>query len=389
MDAFILDAVRTPFGRYRGGLSHIRPDDLLATAVAALVAKAPGLDPAAIDDVVMGNTNGAGEENRNVARMAVLLAGLPSSVPGATVNRLCASGSEAMLQAARALAVGDARLAIAGGVESMSRAPYVVPRPDEALPRSMEMHQTVVGWRLVNPKMREDWTVSLGAATERVAARYGVERAEMDALATRSHQLAAAAWDRGLHDWVIEVDGVTRDESIRPDTTSESLAKLKPAFTEDGTITAGNSSPINDGATAVLMGTQAAADELGLAPLARITGSATVAVDPADFAVAPAFALRKLLARSGGAITDFDVIELQEAFAAVPLVCFRELPEIPVDRVNPNGGAVALGHPLGASAPRTVVDLARELRRRGGGRGVFAVCIGVGLGQAISLEVAP
>ncbi len=387
MDAYILDAVRTPFGRYRGGLSHIRPDDLAALVVRALVDRVPGVEAAAIDDVLLGNTNGAGEENRNVARMAALLAGLPTAVPGVTVNRLCASGSEAMLQGARALAVGDARLVIAGGVESMSRAPFVLPRPDEALPHSLELHQTVVGWRLVNERMQDEWTVSLGGATEQAAARYGVTREEMDAYAVRSHALATAAWDAGLHDWVLEVDGVTRDESIRPDTTAERLARLAPAFSGDGTITAGNSSPLNDGACAVLLGTRAACDELGSVPWARITASATVGVDPQDFALGPAIAIRKLLARSGQALDGFDVIEIQEAFAAVPLITARELLALPFDRVNPNGGAVAIGHPLGASAPRAVIDLVRQLRRRGGGRGLFAVCIGVGLGQAIAVEV--
>lgn len=387
MDAYILNAARTPFGRYRGGLSHIRPDDLAALAVRAVLDGVPGVEDAAIDDVVLGNTNGAGEENRNVGRMAALLAGLPTSVPGAAVNRLCASGSEAMLQGARALAVGDARLVVAGGVESMSRAPYVLPRPDEALPRSMELHQTVVGWRMVNEKMKDEWTASLGGATEQVAARYGVSREEMDAYAARSHALATAAWDAGLHDWVLEVDGVTRDESIRPDTTAESLARLKPAFSRDGTITAGNSSPINDGASAVLLGTRAACDELGVTPWARITASATVGVDPQDFALGPAMAIRKLVARTGAALGSFDAIEIQEAFAAVPLVTARELPDLPFDRVNPNGGAVAIGHPLGASAPRAVIDLVQQLRRRGGGTGLFAVCIGVGQGQAIAVEV--
>mgnify|MGYP006268289835 CR=1 FL=1 len=386
LDALILEAVRTPFGRYRGGLSHIRPDDLAALTLRALLDRVPAVQDAAIDEVLLGNTNGAGEDNRNVARMAALLAGLPTSVPGVTVNRLCASGGEALLQGARALAVGDARLVIAGGVESMSRAPYVLPRPDEALPRSMELHQTVVGWRLVNERMKDEWTASLGGGTEQVAARYGVTRQEMDEFAVRSHALASAAWDAGLHDWVLEVDGVTRDESIRPGTSAESLAGLKPAFSRDGTITAGNSSPINDGATAVLLGTGAAAAELGLEPWARITASATVGVEPQDFALGPAVAIRKLLARTGLALDAFDVIEIQEAFAAVPLVTARELPELPFDRVNPHGGAVALGHPLGASAPRTVIDLVRELRRRGGGRGLFAVCIGVGQGQAIAVE---
>ncbi len=388
MDAYLIDAARTPFGRYRGGLSGIRTDDLAALPIRALVERTGGLDPAAIDDIWYGNTNGAGEENRNVARMAGLLAGLPTSVPGVTVNRLCASGSEAILGAARALAAGDARLVIAGGVESMSRAPYVLPRPDEALPRSMQLVSTALGWRLVNPLMRDEWTISLGACTEQIAARYGVSRAEMDDYAASSHRRAHAAYEAGFHDgFVLPVEGITRDESIRPDTTIESLAGLRPAFTRDGTVTAGNSSPINDGATAVLMGTAAACLELGVEPLGRIVASATIAVDPQDFPIAPAFAIRRLLQRTGGDLDRFAVIEIQEAFAGVPLSCCKELPRIPLDRLNPNGGAIALGHPLGASAPRAVIDLVRELRRRGGGRGLFAVCIGVGQGQAIEVEV--
>lgn len=387
MDAYVIDALRTPFGRYRGGLSHVRTDDLAALPIRALVDRLPTLDPATIDDVYYGNTNGAGEENRNVARMALLLAGIPTSVPGVSVNRLCASGSEAMLTGARALATGDARLVLAGGVESMSRAPYVLRRPEEVLPRAIELHPTVVDWRMINPRMPDEWTLSLGRCTENVAARYGVTRREMDAFAVRSHERALAAWDAALHDWVLEVEGVTRDESIRPGTNVETLAKLKPAFSLDGAVTAGNSSPISDGAAAVLMGTREACDALGVEPWGRIVASATVGVDPQDFALAPAIAIRRLLARTGASLGRFNVIEIQEAFAAVPLVCMRELPEIDEARVNPHGGAIALGHPLGASAPRAVIDLIRELRRQGGGRGLFAVCIGVGLGQAIEVEV--
>ncbi len=288
---------------------------------------------------------------------------------------------------ARAVATGDARLVLAGGVESMSRAPYVLPRPDEALPRTMELASTVLGWRMVNPRMRDEWTISLGACTEAIAVRYGVTREEMDAYAVRSHALAHAAWEAGKHDWVIEVDGVARDESVRPGTTLEALAGLKPAFAKGGAVTAGNASPLNDGAAAVLIGSADACRELGAAPLGRIVASATIGVDPQDFPIAPAFAIRRLLQRTGGDLGRFDVVEIQEAFAGVPLACMRELRELDAERVNPNGGAVALGHPLGASAPRVVVDLLRELRRRGGGRGLFGVCIGVGLGQAIEVEV--
>jgi acetyl-CoA acyltransferase len=388
MDAYILDAVRTPFGRYRGGLAAIRTDDLAALPLRELVRRNTGLDPAAIDDVIYGNTNGAGEENRNVARMAALLADLPVTVPGSTVNRLCASGGEAVVQAARALAVGDARYVVAGGVEGMSRAPYVVPKPDEALPKSMQMHQTTVGWRMVNPRFPAHWTDSLGACAERVAAELGIGREEQDAWALRSHQRAGDAWDKGLHDdYVMEVAGVTRDESIRADTSPEKLAGLQPAFTPEGTVTAGNSSPINDGAIAVLMGTAESAAGLGVTPLGQLLGSATVAVEPDRFSVAPVPAIEKVLGRLGLAPSDIDLWEINEAFAAMVLSTLRGLPDLDPEKVNPHGGAIAIGHPLGASAPRVVVDLCRELRRRGGGIGVAAACIGVGQGSAVVCKV--
>lgn len=388
MDAYILDAVRTPFGRYRGGLSTIRTDDLAALPLRELVRRNPGLDPARIDDVVYGNTNGAGEENRNVARMAALLADLPVTVPGSTVNRLCASGGEAVVQAARALAVGDARYVVAGGVEGMSRAPYVLPKPDEALPRSMAMHQTTVGWRMANPRFPSHWTDSLGECAERVATGLGIGRKEQDDWALRSHQRAAEAWDKGLHDdYVMEVEGVRRDESIRPDTSAERLAGLSPAFTADGTVTAGNSSPINDGAIALLMGTADSAAELGVAPLGQVLASATVALQPDRFSVAPVPAVEKALGRLGLTAADVDLWEINEAFAAMVLSTLQGLPGLDLERVNPHGGAIAIGHPLGASAPRVVVDLCRELRRRGGGIGVAAACIGVGQGSAVVCKV--
>ena len=388
MDAYILDAVRTPFGRHRGGLSSVRTDDLAALPLRELVSRNAALDPAALDDVIYGNTNGAGEENRNVARMATLLADLPVTVPGSTVNRLCASGGEAVVQAARSLAVGDARFVVAGGVEGMSRAPYVVPKPDEGLPKQMEMHQTAVGWRLVNPAFPEHWTDSLGACAERVAAELGIGRTEQDEWAVRSHQRAAAAWDKRLHDdYVMAVEGVTRDESIRPDTTLEKLAALKPAFSPDGTVTAGNSSPINDGAIALLMGTAASAAELDVSPLGQVLGSVTVAVEPDRFSTAPVPAVEKLLTRLGLTPADIDLWEINEAFAAMVLSTLAGLPGVDHEKVNPNGGAIALGHPLGASAPRTLVDLCRELRRRGGGLGVAAACIGVGQGSAVAVRV--
>ena len=388
MDAYLLDAVRTPFGRYRGGLSAVRTDDLAALPLRELVRRNPALDPAEIDDVVYGNTNGAGEENRNVGRMAVLLADLPVTVPGSTVNRLCASGGEAVVQAARALAVGDARYVVAGGVESMSRAPYVVPKPDEALPKSMEMHQTTVGWRMVNPRFPRHWTDSLGACAERVAAELGIGRDEQDAWALRSHQLADEAWDKGLHDdYVMNVEGVARDESVRPDTTAERLAALPAAFSTGGTVTAGTSAPLHDGAIALLMGTALSAVELGISPLGQLLGSATVAVEPDRFSLAPVPAVTKVLDRLGLTTADVDLWEINEAFAAMVLSTLRGLPDIDREKVNPHGGSIAVGHPLGASAPRVVVDLCRELRRRGGGIGVAAACIGVGQGAAIVCKV--
>jgi acetyl-CoA acyltransferase len=279
--AYLLDAVRTPFGRYRGGLAGIRTDDLAALPLAELVARHPDLDPASIDDVVYGNANGAGEDNRNVARMALLLAGLPVSVPGMSINRLCGSGGEALISAARDVRSGDASLVIAGGVEGMSRAPYVLPKPQEVLPRSMQLEQTTVGWRMVNPAFPAEWTAPLGTCAEKVAEELGIERAAQDEWAARSHQRAHAAWEAGLHDdYVMKVDGVLRDECIRPDCTPASLAALKPAFTADGSVTAGNSSPINDGAIATLVGDEDAAQRLGVTPLGRIVAAATAAVEP-------------------------------------------------------------------------------------------------------------
>jgi acetyl-CoA acyltransferase len=385
----LIDAVRTPFGRHRGGLSHIRTDDLAALPIAELVSRHPGLDPAAIDDVYLGNTNGAGEENRNVARMAALLAGLPVSVPGVTVNRLCASGGEAIVQAGRAIALGDASLVIAGGVEGMSRAPYVLPKAEEPLQRSQQVFQTTVGWRMVNPRFPQEWVRSLGACAEHVAAELGIGRDEQDAWAARSHQRAHAAWENGAHEgFVMPVDGVERDESIRPDSTAETLAALDPAFTTGGTVTAGNSSPINDGAIAVLVGDRESAASLGVQPLGELLGSATVAVQPDRFSIAPVPAVEKALARTGLDVSDVDLWEINEAFASMVLSTLHGLPAVDHERVNVNGGAIAIGHPLGASAPRVIVDVCRELRRRGGGLGVAAACIGVGLGQAVLVRVS-
>ncbi|GGP36833.1 thiolase family protein [Saccharothrix coeruleofusca] len=390
----ILDAARTPFGRYRGGLSGVRVDDLAALPITELLRRhQPALDPARVDDVLLGNTNGAGEENRDVGRMAALLAGLPPTVPGVAVNRLCASGGEAVVQAARALAMGDADLLVAGGVEGMSRAPFVVPRPDQAFPERMESVSTALGWRLVNPRMPDRWTVPLGRAAEQVAVELGITRERMDAYALRSHRRASAAWDAGVHDgfaFPVQLpDGtaVRRDESVRPETSAEKLAKLKSAFTEGGPVTAGNSSPLNDGAAAILMGTEAVASELGLAPLGEVLGSAVTADEPHRFTLAPVAAIRKLLARLKVSAEDVDLWELNEAFAAMALSVLHHLPEVDREKVNVHGGAIAYGHPLGASMPRVVVDLCRHLRARGGGLGIAAACVGVGQGMAIAVRV--
>lgn len=392
MDAYLIAAVRTPFGRHRGGLAGIRTDDLAALPIAELMRRHPGLAPARVDDVILGDTNGAGEDNRNVARMAALLAGLPPSVPGVTVNRLCASGGEAVTQAARAVAAGDADLIVAGGVESMTRAPFVLPKPDVPFPTEVRLWHTQVGWRMVNPAFPREWTASLGACAEQVAQELGIGRVEQDEWALRSHTRAAAAWEKGIHDdYVLPVAGasgtVVRDESIRADTSAGKLAALKSAFTPDGTVTAGNASPVNDGAIATLVGSAAMAEELGAVPLGQIVASVTVAVEPQRFSVAPVPAIRKVLHRAGLSMSDIAVFEINEAFAAMVLSCLRGLPEIEPERVNPHGGAIAIGHPLGASVPRVIVDACRELRRRGGGYAVAAACVGVGQGTAMVVRV--
>ncbi len=384
----IAAARRTVFGKYRGGLSTIRPDDLLGLALAELRDGVPRLDPALIDDVIMGDANGAGEDNRNVARMGALLAGFPVSVPGVTLNRLCGSGAEAIVQAARAVRAGDMDAVIAGGVESMSRAPYVLPKSDTPLDPKVSLQQTTVGWRMVNSKFPSHWTDSLGECAQRSAEDRGIGRTAQDEWAARSHALADAAWTAGVHDdFAFAVAGVTRDESIRPDTTVARLAELRPAFTSDGTVTAGNSSPINDGAVAALITTHERASELDLDPLGTIVASSVVAVEPDEFAKAPVPAMHKLLARTGLTFEDIDLFEINEAFAAMVLTVLHDEPRIPVDKVNVHGGAIAIGHPVGASAARTVVDAARHLKRRGGGRAIATACIGVGLGIAVLVEV--
>ena len=390
--ALILDAVRTPFGRAGGALAGVRPDDLAAHAVRSLLERAPQLDPARIDDVAFGDANAAGEDNRNVGRMAVLLAGLPTSVPANTVNRLCGSSLDAAMLASRSVETGDAELVLVGGVESMSRAPWVLLKPGRPYPRGHEtLHSTTLGWRMVNPDMPEQWTISLGESTEKVARMYGISRAAQDEFAVRSHQRADQAWEEGFYDpWVVPVpldDGEhARDEGIRPDTSVEKLAKLKPAFAKDGTITAGNASPLNDGAGAMLIGSEAAATAAGLEPLARIAGRGTFAVDPDVFGIAPVEAANRALARAGIGWGDIEVAELNEAFAAQSLACLADWKELDPERLNVNGGAIAVGHPLGASGVRILGTLVHELRRRGGGWGIAAICIGVGQGLAVVVE---
>jgi acetyl-CoA acetyltransferase family protein len=392
-DAFVIDAIRTPIGRYGGALSGVRPDDLAAHVVKTLVERSPELAaaPETIDDVFFGDANASGEDNRDVARMAVLLAGLPTSVPGVTLNRLCGSGLEAAIDASRAVETGDASLTLAGGVESMSRAPWVLLKPSKGFPAGHEtLHSTTLGWRMVNPEMPDAWTIPLGETAEILADRYAITREQQDAFAVKSHRRAHAAWEAGFYDdWVVPVPGteLTRDEGIRPTSSMEALAKLKPAFRkEGGTVTAGNSSPLNDGAAAVLIGDQATADRLGREPLARIAGRGVHGVDPNIFGIAPVEAANKALKRAGIGWGDLKAVELNEAFAAQSLACLADWTELDPEIVNVQGGAIAIGHPLGCSGVRILGTLARELRRQGGGYGLAAICIGVGQGLAVVLE---
>jgi acetyl-CoA acyltransferase len=389
-DVFVLDAVRTPIGRHGGALAGVRPDDLAAGVIAALVQRSPALDPAEIGDVVFGDGNGAGEDNRNLARMALLLAGVPPTVPGTTVNRLCGSGLEAVIAASRAIAVGDHSVCIAGGVESMSRAPWVVLKPERGYARTNEtMFSTTLGWRMVNPRMPSSWTISLGEGAELLATKYAISREEQDAFALRSHRQAAAAWDAGMYDGeVVPVDGIDlrRDESIRADTSLEVLAALRPAFRPDGTVTAGNASPLNDGAAAVLLADREGARRAGREPLARIVARGVSAVEPPLYGIGPVEAANAALRRAGIGWKDLAVVELNEAFAAQSLACLREWAELDPDTVNPHGGAIAIGHPIGCSGARIIGSLAHELHRRGGGFGLAAICIGVGQGLAVVLE---
>ncbi len=386
MSAFVYDAVRTPFGRFAGALAGARPDDLAATVLSALVDRTPGLVP---DEVVLGNANGAGEDNRNVARMAALLAGYPVTVSGTTVNRLCGSSLDAAMIASRAIESGDVSVVVTGGVESMTRAPWVLPKPDRAFPpRDVTAVSTTLGWRLVNPAMPKEWTVSLGEANEQLQEEFSVSRERQDAFAERSHRLGDAAWQsRFYDDLVVPVGELTRDEGIRPGTTIDALAGLKPSFSPNGTITAGNASPLSDGASAVLLGSEAAADGLGRAPLARIAGRGASALEPQRFGYAPVEAANRALERAGIGWPEVGAVELNEAFAVQSLACIDAW-KIDPEIVNTRGGAIAIGHPLGASGGRILGTLTKVMREGGHRWGVAAICIGVGQGLAVVLENA-
>jgi len=381
--AVVISAVRTPVGRYGGGLAGIRADDLAAIAIAAAVERA-GVDAAEIEDVHFGCANQAGEDNRNVARMAALLAGLPESVAGVTVNRLCASGLAAVVGACHAVAAGDGDLFVAGGVESMSRAPLVTAKPDAAFPRGdRTLYDTTLGWRFPNPALAERFPLeTMGETGENVAERWGVTREEQDAFALRSQQRWGAA---DLSDELVPAGGLERDEHPRPDTSAEKLAALKPAFRESGTVTAGNSSGLNDGAAALVIASEERARSLGAQPLGAFVSSAVAGVDPRVMGIGPVPAVRKLLERAGIGVSDLDLVELNEAFASQSLAVIREL-GLDEEKVNVNGGAIAIGHPLGMSGARLVVTLLHELRRRGGRYGVATMCVGVGQGQAALFE---
>ena len=385
--SFVYDAVRTPFGRAGGALADVRPDDLAAVVMRAAVERT-GLDPARIDDVIFGDANQAGEDNRNVARFGALLAGFPTTVTGVTVNRLCGSSLEAVIQGSRAIEAGDAEVILAGGVESMSRAPFVVEKPSKPYPAvgNQTLWNTAIGWRMTNPALRKDWTISNGESAEKLAEIYGISREDQDRFALRSHELAAAGWAAGAYDGeIVQVPGheLARDEGIRDGTTLEKLGTLKALFAANGSVTAGNSSPINDGASAVLLGAEGTMDAQ---PLARIAGRAAYGNDPDVFGVAPVEAANRALARAGRTWADVDLVELNEAFSSQSLACIRLWPELDPEKVNIHGGAIAMGHPLGASGGRIIGHAAHELARRGGGVAVVALCIGVGQGLAVVLE---
>ncbi|WP_098956611.1 thiolase family protein [Pseudonocardia sp. N23] len=389
VSSYLYASARTTFGRFGGALAGVRPDDLAAAALTGLLSKTPALDAATIGDVVWGCANQAGEDNRDVGRMAVLLAGLPVSVPATTVNRLCGSSLDAAIQASRAVEVGDADVVVAGGVESMTRAPWVMPKPARAFaPGDVTAVSTTLGWRLVNERMPAEWTVSLGECNEQLADRFAVSRTRQDEFAARSHRLAAQAWADGFYDdQVVDVPGIepARDESIRDGSTPDRLAGLTPSFRTDGTITAGNASPLNDGAAAVLMGSAEAARTIGSDPIARIAGRGVHALDPREFGFAPVEAAGRALARAGIGWADVSAVELNEAFAVQALAC-TDAWKVDPDIVNTKGGAIAIGHPLGASGARILGTLAARLRESGDRWGVAAICIGVGQALAVVLE---
>jgi 3-oxoadipyl-CoA thiolase len=395
-EAYVVEAVRTPMGAYRGALSAVRPDDLAAHVLRAAVERS-GVDPERITDVYLGAANQSGEDNRDVARMAALLAGLPEGVPGATVNRLCASGLEAVNAAARAVKLGEGDFYLAGGVESMSRAPWVVEKPERGLPRGPRtMHDTTLGWRMVNPRMAELGvsTESMGETGENVAERYGVSREAQDAYALRSHRRAVAAAEGGIFAEEIapieaprgrETALVEADEGPRPDASLERMAALRPVFREGGTVTAGNASTLNDGAACTLIASEAGVEALGAEPLARVVAFGVAGVDPAYMGIGPAVAVPRALAAAGLSLEQLDLVELNEAFASQVLACAGEL-GLDEEKLNVNGGAIALGHPLGCSGARLTGALVRELRRRGGRYGVATLCVGVGQGLATVFE---
>jgi 3-oxoadipyl-CoA thiolase len=396
VEAYVVEALRTPMGAYRGALSGVRPDDLAAHTVGAVVERS-GIDPERIADVYFGAANQAGEDNRDVARMAALLAGLPASVPGATVNRLCASGLEAVNAAARAVKLGEGDYYLAGGVESMSRAPWVMAKPERGLPRGEQtMHDTTLGWRLVNPRMAELGvsTESMGETGENVAERYGVSREDQDAFGLRSHQRAVAAAEAGrFAEEIVPIEAprgretvtVDADEGPRPDASLEKMAALRPVFREGGTVTAGNASTLNDGAACTLVASEKGVEELGAEPLARVVSFGVAGVDPAYMGIGPALAIPRALAAAGLTLEEIELIELNEAFASQVLACVREL-GIDEERLNVNGGAIALGHPLGCTGARLTTSLVRELRRHGGSYGIATMCVGVGQGLATVFE---
>ena len=389
-DVFVVDAVRTPVGRLGGALADVRPDDLGAVVIRALLDRNPSLDPARISEVYFGAANQSGEDNRNVARMSTLLAGLPTSVPGSTLNRLCASGLDALITASRAIAVGDASIMVAGGVESMTRAPWVLPKSNRPFPPgNAELYSTTLGWRMVNPEMPDVWTVSLGESTEILGEKYAITREAADEFAVRSQTLAARAWADGAYDSaVVQVPGaeMPRDEGIRDGVTMDGLAKLKPVFRPDGTVTAGNASQLSDGAAALLLADEDGLRELGAEPLARITASGVDAVDPQFFGIGPVQAVRRALSKAGQGLADVTVMELNEAFAAQSLACLSEWDGLDRSVVNPLGGAIAIGHPLGCSGARLAGSVAHQLAAAGSGVGVAALCIGVGQGLAVTME---